>query len=581
MTTKNSTKLSRRQVLAGLGTIGVASAGAGLGTTAFFSDTERLQGWYEAGRVDLILDYRSTYNPWERYDLQMVPEDERPAIVKGTGGMTYEIGAAPAIRYVESGEALSHEEWGRLVTGATDVPVACDFEDPTDISSALPDRFETLSGGTYLPGYVDGQDNGDASQTAMFVDLVDIKPHDSGETTFSFHLCGNPSYLYVELIEDETHSEEDYREGVTTPTEPEREAGEPAEQTGAFEGGELCDYLYVVVSPDPDCDNRTDSELLGPEDDDDGDDIAPVYAGSMSGWIELIRNSPDGKLTIPPVNGAAGDPIVYENCFEPGVHCYAMEWYLPCRNEETEDGKYGFADLPVFNNPEIGAGTFAEELISRGYEDGDSGVPLNANITQTDTCHVGLQFTAEQCRHNPECNEAGIDISTGVADWEVVSVPAGETAGPAQNISTHPAWVDAPVNSFGAQTSWINHAGGSGQSSYEAEDYVYETNFAVSPANVDGTCVLDFEWSSDNKGAVEFDLLKLNNDFSTEQVAAYTDNDRQYQVLSGPEQYALTEPGQYKLRVTVRNNEPDDGPSPTGLLLSGGVTCECAEVQIQ
>ncbi|WP_435358158.1 hypothetical protein [Haloarchaeobius sp. DFWS5] len=419
MTTKNSTKLSRRQVLAGLGTIGVASAGAGLGTTAFFSDTERLQGWYEAGRVDLILDYRSTYMPWERYDLQMVPEDERPAIVKDTDGMTYEIGAAPAIRYVESGEALSHEEWGRVVTGATDIPTACNFDDPTDISNSLPARFETVRGGTYLPGYVDGQDNGDSSQTAMFVDLVDIKPHDSGETTFSFHLCGNPSFLYVELVEDETHSDEDYRDGVTTPTEPEREAGEPDEQTGAFEGGELCDYLYVVVSPDPNCDNRTDSELLGPEDEDDGASIDPIYAGSMSGWIELIRDAPDGKLTIPPVNGAAGDPVVDANCFQPGVHCYAMEWYLPCQNEETEDGKYGFADLPVFNNPEIGSGTFAEELVSRGYEDGDSGVPLNANITQTDTCHVGLQFTAEQCRHNTtQATDVEVTTNTGWVNVE-------------------------------------------------------------------------------------------------------------------------------------------------------------------
>ncbi len=36
--------LSRRRVLGGLGAIGIASAGAGLGTTAYFSDQESFEG---------------------------------------------------------------------------------------------------------------------------------------------------------------------------------------------------------------------------------------------------------------------------------------------------------------------------------------------------------------------------------------------------------------------------------------------------------------------------------------------------------------------------------------------------------
>ncbi|QLH76942.1 hypothetical protein HZS55_06375 [Halosimplex rubrum] len=46
--------LSRRQMLAGLGTIGVASAGAGLGTTALFSDEESFEGnSITAGTLDM------------------------------------------------------------------------------------------------------------------------------------------------------------------------------------------------------------------------------------------------------------------------------------------------------------------------------------------------------------------------------------------------------------------------------------------------------------------------------------------------------------------------------------------------
>jgi len=54
--------LSRRTVLAGLGTIGVASAGAGLGTTAFFNDTESFKNnVITAGKLDLKVSYDASY----------------------------------------------------------------------------------------------------------------------------------------------------------------------------------------------------------------------------------------------------------------------------------------------------------------------------------------------------------------------------------------------------------------------------------------------------------------------------------------------------------------------------------------
>jgi predicted ribosomally synthesized peptide with SipW-like signal peptide len=51
-------ELTRRRVLGGLGTIGVASAAAGLGTSAYFSDTESFVGnTLEAGELDLSVHY--------------------------------------------------------------------------------------------------------------------------------------------------------------------------------------------------------------------------------------------------------------------------------------------------------------------------------------------------------------------------------------------------------------------------------------------------------------------------------------------------------------------------------------------
>ncbi|RNJ27315.1 SipW-dependent-type signal peptide-containing protein [Halosegnis longus] len=56
-------RLSRRNVLAGLGTIGLASAGAGLGTSAFFSDEESFEdNTLTAGSLDLRVQYEASYD---------------------------------------------------------------------------------------------------------------------------------------------------------------------------------------------------------------------------------------------------------------------------------------------------------------------------------------------------------------------------------------------------------------------------------------------------------------------------------------------------------------------------------------
>jgi predicted ribosomally synthesized peptide with SipW-like signal peptide len=63
MAEDNTFELTRRKALAGLGTIGVASAGAGLGTTAFFSDEESFEdNQLTAGELDLRIDWQQTYD---------------------------------------------------------------------------------------------------------------------------------------------------------------------------------------------------------------------------------------------------------------------------------------------------------------------------------------------------------------------------------------------------------------------------------------------------------------------------------------------------------------------------------------
>lgn len=56
--------LSRRRILGGIGAIGAASVGAGLGTSAYFSDTESFENnILTAGQLDLLVDY---YSWWDQ-----------------------------------------------------------------------------------------------------------------------------------------------------------------------------------------------------------------------------------------------------------------------------------------------------------------------------------------------------------------------------------------------------------------------------------------------------------------------------------------------------------------------------------
>ena len=75
MTDDNPIRLSRRRVLGGLGTIGIASAGAGLGTTAYFSDQESFVGnSLTAGELDLFVhvDYAEDQGSYSQYAIDTI-----------------------------------------------------------------------------------------------------------------------------------------------------------------------------------------------------------------------------------------------------------------------------------------------------------------------------------------------------------------------------------------------------------------------------------------------------------------------------------------------------------------------------
>ena len=252
--TPTDTGLSRRTVLAGLGAVGVASAGAGLGTTAYFSDDESFDGnSITAGELDLKLDYRATYSggPGRLDEIDAVYSAEgagEPFDVVEEGDGVYLIGEVPSI---EENDLWEEEVQTR------------DF---------------------CLPGI--DLVNGD--EIPVFV-LEDVKPGDCGEVTISLHICDNPSWLWMsgELTEN---AQNGY-------TDPELDAlTELGLDTGSPDGdGQLADAVEVTMWYDENCNNVLDVDT-----DETGDSVCVQLvldtSGSMGG--SRLDNTKSGAIQL-------------------------------------------------------------------------------------------------------------------------------------------------------------------------------------------------------------------------------------------------------------------------------------------
>jgi predicted ribosomally synthesized peptide with SipW-like signal peptide len=170
--TDDTFDLSRRKALAALGTIGVASAGAGLGTSAYFSDQETFENnQLTAGTLDMKVAWSEHYSDWAG-------------------------GEAAFARMPESGE----EPTFRLPPGSgqSDArPIELLVEDGQGFLGAT--REERENGGLY-PGTGEFADlcgtDADAPDRPL-IDLDDVKPGDFGFGLFRFQLCTNPGKLWL------------------------------------------------------------------------------------------------------------------------------------------------------------------------------------------------------------------------------------------------------------------------------------------------------------------------------------------------------------------------------------------------
>jgi predicted ribosomally synthesized peptide with SipW-like signal peptide len=356
MSNNNQFSISRRKVLAGLGTIGIASAGAGLGTTAFFSDEEAVSASLQAGRVDLLVDYRATYNPW----MSAAEATERGLLGDGTtarpipGSDSILIGEAPMLSKVNDetvegtdGTALSNQEW----TDFTNKYDAC--ENPMGLE------------------YVDGDEE-------IMFSLVDIKPKDEGEVTLSLHICDNPSYAWMDVFARNDHDNTVY--------EPEGKDDDDSE-------GELDDFLYVEAWMDADCSNTIN-----------GDEKA-FFKGSLASLVQTIEEQDDERgLMLETAEG--------EKCFV-GLHCLAFYWYLPCYVEQDDGMGFGQLDSATHDS-------MAQELAAKyemEIEDIDVNVVQTDSVEFGFSFHVEqCRHNMEMCEVTEGSGFGKVDNFEGDAD---------------------------------------------------------------------------------------------------------------------------------------------------------------------
>lgn len=220
--------LTRRKLLAGLGAVGVASAGAGLGTSAYFSDSETFSNnSLAAGTLDLKLDYKATY----------------------TGGVG-RLGAVQDMGYPDA------EDLGDGVYLLDQAPSPADMQEWEDVVQGEDFDFCSPEADEYLV-------NGDGLPVFS---LEDVKPGDSGEVTMSIHLCTNPGFL--QLVGEITES------GENGQNDPEL-AAEGQDTDGL---GELADAIEVCVWYDEDCDN-----VYEPTDTGESNELEVALVSDVSG----------------------------------------------------------------------------------------------------------------------------------------------------------------------------------------------------------------------------------------------------------------------------------------------------------
>ncbi len=186
-------ELSRRHVLAGIGAVGLTSAGAGLGTTAYFSDSESFDGnTLTAGQLDLSVTWQQLYfGAPQSVRPGDYGEAERPFVnaypnSDGNGLQSFERGSGTD-EYVD---LEAHDDPEVAAKAGRNLEFTCEEIATFEAPSFAPNRHS-------------------------LIELEDVKPGDCGELTFGLKLCDNSGYIWLHgVLGEETDGEHPESDGA-------------------------------------------------------------------------------------------------------------------------------------------------------------------------------------------------------------------------------------------------------------------------------------------------------------------------------------------------------------------------------
>jgi predicted ribosomally synthesized peptide with SipW-like signal peptide len=225
-------ELTRRKALAALGTVGVASAGAGLGTTAFFSDTEEFaNNSLRAGSLDLKVDFEEHYADWI---------NNRNGDGSTEADIEVEMGVPQSDADIYLPPGPNADELAEPISLAFPDNTVAEFKDATSIDAYpdtnndgiqdFPEDFDICEEDADTPEVLDSDLRTEQYRGDPIINLQDVKPGDFGEVTLSFHLCDNPGFVWF-FCNNFSEAENGFTEPeLDDPDEDGTDEGELAEQ---------------------------------------------------------------------------------------------------------------------------------------------------------------------------------------------------------------------------------------------------------------------------------------------------------------------------------------------------------------
>ncbi|MCL9817813.1 hypothetical protein [Natronocalculus amylovorans] len=437
MTEENTqtSRFSRRQMLGALGTVGVVSAGAGYGTSAFLSDRTTFENNHiTAGQLELSVTWQQLYHG--------ASTDRRPDDY-GSVGRPF-VNAFPdenedGLQSFGDRQYVDLDEYDDDDDGREQAAI-----DGENLEFSCEEVLNELGDPNEI---VDGE---------PLINLDDVKPGDRGEITFGAKLCDNPGYIWLgghvddefdgSALADAIQARVWYDDGNNV-----YEPGEPVIATGSLQ--EVLDQLREgeLLTPEPgsveppengngvtltedDCEVvdgnprcislglqtalEIDSSELEGLAEGDSETFDTDFGGTVTITVTAVSEDDVREFDFE-LNGFEVDTVIIKG--GPNANVCSQEdgdgetltassgdgLGAPFRTDEQRFGvsaiRFCFDGEPTVVDPEDPGDEVCFEPSNTQFLGFEWELPADVgNDIQNESVKFDLKFYGEQCRHNPE-----------------------------------------------------------------------------------------------------------------------------------------------------------------------------------